>query len=441
MDILNHAFYNLGVIISFSFILFNRPSLKKVSLRKKIFFIVFHFAIVMSFIYINYILKLILITSLLILILILLKIEKYEAILSIVITTIIYILSFLISCVILMELKKIDLYEIQNNYFYTLLLHIFNIIIGCFIVQFIEKIFLLNNTNLYNKKRIVYNTISCLTTFGIILFNLYDYMYFHKQKNVKLFLLYILLIVLYSLTNISMICLVDKYTNEKLKNKYKEEELSQLLDYTRNMENIMQEMRKNAHNHTNIMSTINGYLELNKIDELKQYFFEEINPEYNSLSLVNNNSASLKNLSNFPALKGILSYKLIISQQKELEIHIDIFENIAKIHMDTLDKCKILGILIDNAIEAAEDTDMKKVNIAVFKGENYVSFIIENSYKERPDIRKIFEKGYSTKGINRGLGLSMVRQIINDRYPNVLLNTLIKNDMFTQELHIYEKDT
>ncbi|WP_411679289.1 sensor histidine kinase [Clostridium thailandense] len=238
-----------------------------------------------------------------------------------------------------------------------------------------------------------------------------------------------------------MICLVDKYTNEKLKNKYKEEELSQLLDYTRNMENIMQEMRKNAHNHTNIMSTINGYLELNKIDELKQYFFEEINPEYNSLSLVNNNSASLKNLSNFPALKGILSYKLIISQQKELEIHIDIFENIAKIHMDTLDKCKILGILIDNAIEAAEDTDMKKVNIAVFKGENYVSFIIENSYKERPDIRKIFEKGYSTKGINRGLGLSMVRQIINDRYPNVLLNTLIKNDMFTQELHIYEKDT
>ena len=47
----------------------------------------------------------------------------------------------------------------------------------------------------------------------------------------------------------------------------------------------------------------------------------------------------------------------------------------------------------------------------------------------------IFKKGFSTKGENRGLGLSNVQNIIS-HYPNVSLRTISHDHSFRQELEI-----
>jgi two-component system sensor histidine kinase AgrC len=48
----------------------------------------------------------------------------------------------------------------------------------------------------------------------------------------------------------------------------------------------------------------------------------------------------------------------------------------------------------------------------------------------------MFEKGFSTKGENRGVGLNNVKDILANRYKNVILNTSIEDEMFKQELWI-----
>jgi two-component system sensor histidine kinase AgrC len=65
--------------------------------------------------------------------------------------------------------------------------------------------------------------------------------------------------------------------------------------------------------------------------------------------------------------------------------------------------------------------------------EGGISFTIENTVKEMPDINKIFQKSYSTKGDNRGMGLWIIKNIIR-KNKNIILNTYCKDNKFIQEL-------
>ncbi|KAF1297891.1 hypothetical protein BAU15_08275 [Enterococcus sp. JM4C] len=63
--------------------------------------------------------------------------------------------------------------------------------------------------------------------------------------------------------------------------------------------------------------------------------------------------------------------------------------------------------------------------------------MVKNSLVEKPLLQKIWEEGYSTKGTNRGLGLSSYQNILN-RYEFVLKQTSIQNDEFIQAFSIVE---
>ena len=100
---------------------------------------------------------------------------------------------------------------------------------------------------------------------------------------------------------------------------------------------------------------------------------------------------------------------------------------------------RILGILIDNAIEESKDCPDKRINIEIRKDfkVNRQILLIENTYKEKDiNIDKIFTKGYSTKPNNTGLGLWEVREILK-KNKNLNLYTTKDNIYFKQQLEIY----
>ena len=102
--------------------------------------------------------------------------------------------------------------------------------------------------------------------------------------------------------------------------------------------------------------------------------------------------------------------------------------------MDIVDISRCLGILLDNAIEAALESDKKSMDIAIIKKNTSIIIVVANSYNgDIPVISKLFKEGFSTKGENRGLGLSNLKEIIN-KYNNVSLDTYIKEQKFYQEL-------
>ena len=107
--------------------------------------------------------------------------------------------------------------------------------------------------------------------------------------------------------------------------------------------------------------------------------------------------------------------------------------------MPIYDFSRMLGILIDNAIEAASETDEKIVKIMFRDSSNNRTQIIkiENSYKNKDvDKNKIFEKGVTGKENHSGMGLWEVKQIIK-RNNNINLITEPNEKYFKQCLEIY----
>ena len=120
-------------------------------------------------------------------------------------------------------------------------------------------------------------------------------------------------------------------------------------------------------------------------------------------------------------------------------MNIESFMDFHKINMKVYEFTKILGILLDNAIEAAKECQEKNINIIIrndFKVKRQL-VIVENTYKDKNiDTEKIYEKGFTSKPNNTGLGLWETRQILK-RNNNLNLFTSKNNEFFKQQLEIY----
>ena len=104
---------------------------------------------------------------------------------------------------------------------------------------------------------------------------------------------------------------------------------------------------------------------------------------------------------------------------------------------------RALGILIDNAIEAAKDSDEKEIIITFRKDiqKHKQLFIIQNTYSNKDiNIDEIFEKGKTTKvtkdSKNHGLGLWEIRQLLKKNH-NLNLYTTKTEKYFKQQFEIY----
>lgn len=115
---------------------------------------------------------------------------------------------------------------------------------------------------------------------------------------------------------------------------------------------------------------------------------------------------------------------------------LEIVEPIDKINLDIIDLSRCLGIILDNAIEATLYSKEKKLNITFIKKNSSILIVVSNTFEgEIPPLSKIFKAGFSTKGENRGLGLSNLKDIMN-KYSNATLDTSIENNRFIQNMTI-----
>ena len=118
---------------------------------------------------------------------------------------------------------------------------------------------------------------------------------------------------------------------------------------------------------------------------------------------------------------------------------VEVFMDLNTINMKIYEFTRILGILLDNAIEAADECDEKNVYVHIRndKRHNRQLLIVENTYKDKNiNTDKIYEKNYSTKPQNTGLGLWEVRQLLK-RNNNLNLYTTKTERLFKQQLEIY----
>ena len=222
-------------------------------------------------------------------------------------------------------------------------------------------------------------------------------------------------------------------------NDHKNKEYLQLKNYTTMIENMYSDLRSFKHDYFNILSTLETYIEKEDLDGLKNFYYKDLLPESN---IIMNKNISLSLLSHVKInpLKALLSSKIINAHSQNIDVKIELMDDIEEINMSVLDICRIIGIFMDNAIEGSSLCDYKFIHFALVKTENELIFNIHNScLSSTPPVYKIFEKNFSTKGNGRGIGLNNVRNLIDNRYKNVLFNTKIENCIFKQELIIQNK--
>ncbi|MDT8717299.1 GHKL domain-containing protein [Clostridium sp. 19966] len=220
--------------------------------------------------------------------------------------------------------------------------------------------------------------------------------------------------------------------------KDKEDQYLKLKEYTEVIESMSSDIKKFKHDYTNILKTLDYYIENDDFEALKKYYHKELFPESSKIVKKDSNILYLKNIKNL-SLKGILFSKISEAKNENIEIMLDVREEIGEFKINIIDLCRIVGILMDNAIEGTRELDSKKIQIGIIEMDDEKIIVIENSCQlELPPIYKMFEEGFSTKGSERGMGLSIVKGIA-DKYDNVFINTEVDGNIFRQEIVVSDK--
>ncbi|REH91586.1 ATP-binding protein, partial [Staphylococcus felis] len=247
------------------------------------------------------------------------------------------------------------------------------------------------------------------------------------------------LVMLYFLAFIAVVTLVTISVAREIRYRRSQKEVEDYYKYTLQIEKINNRMRKFRHDYINILSTMSEYLREEDIEGLKQYFSDHITPlksnfEMNTLQL--NGIDQLK----VREIKGLITTKILQAQENHIEISVEVADEITQINMELIDLSRALGIIMDNAIEASLNIENPMIQIAFIKTDNSVLIIIMNKApKNLPKLHTLFKEGFSTKGGNRGLGLSTLKEI-TDNTENVLLDTTIENQYFIQKLEIMNEE-
>ncbi len=205
--------------------------------------------------------------------------------------------------------------------------------------------------------------------------------------------------------------------------------------YNKTLEILQDNTKAFRHDFTNILLGMIGYMEKDDMEGLKKYH----NQLLEDIKQVNNLTTLSPKLVNNPGVYNVLATKYHKADNLGIKINLEVFLDLNDLRMKIYEFTRILGILMDNAIEATSECEEKIVNVSIRKNsrKHMQLLVIENTYKNKDiDTEKIYEKGYSTKSNNTGLGLWEVRQILK-KNNNLNLFTSKNNKYFSQQLEIY----
>ena len=206
-------------------------------------------------------------------------------------------------------------------------------------------------------------------------------------------------------------------------------------EYNKTLHILHDSVRGFKHDFDNIVTTIGGYIKTNDIEGLEKYYsqLQEDCSKVNNLYILN------PDIINNPGIYNLLTTKYSEAEEKGIKVNLTFLLELNELHMKIYEFARILGILLDNAIDAASECDEKLLNI-VFRNESKNDrniILIENTYKDKNvDLNQIFNKGITGKENHTGLGLWEIRQILK-KNNNVNLYTNKNEKYFIQQLEIY----
>lgn len=335
----------------------------------------------------------------------------------------------MINSLLFLLVFKLDIQSITNDPILVFGMHLSLLLISIFIVFLINlKGFFENfntNINIINKKNImIYLTTSLiiLSTIGYLVF-CQPYLSISHTISIILFFSYLIFNMIF-IHQISLLVITDNNL-EQTKKEYKV-----LYNYSEDIEKVVGQLRQLNHEHNNELIAIKGLTASNQNEETIKYIDTILNHKFKAFSFSSIDKFSfVKN----PAIKAVFVAKAAEMISKNIKLDVEIRKEIDVLNINTNDLCNIIGVFLDNAIESVENLEERIVSITIMKREEGINIIIANTFENKINFNSIFNPGFSTKGNNRGYGLSLVKETI-DKYKNVSLDTNASKCFFIQDL-------
>lgn len=225
----------------------------------------------------------------------------------------------------------------------------------------------------------------------------------------------------------------QRMDNEKVSKKYDE-----LLDVMKNYESDIEEQRTLRHETKNEFATIKCKLQDKEDNKTIIEYIDSVIGEKGKAS-----STKYSKFKYLPSngLKGFFYYKFIEAEKKGINVSINISKQIENSFLkdidtkDFKDLARIVGVYLDNAIEASSTSEDKKPGIEMYLIKEKIELIITNTFNNEINLDKIGKESFSTKGKHRGHGLLLVNKILSENNMFEAKNE-IRDNIYIQSLKI-----
>ena len=333
------------------------------------------------------------------------------------------------------ELLVTFIYTILNT---TILINIMDTIVFFILTFVFSRIFKINlNSFTKQQSSVIYKLLLFISIFILIFYNFLGINSVIKSDDIPLYYMSISGITFFFILFIFISSSLLKNLHIKIEVEAEKQKLEQQKKYIESLEKNNNEIRKFKHDFNNIILGLEGYITNNEVDnvKLRDYFYNNIK-DFNTKIELDNIALSHLNNIKILSIKNLLTNKIISAQNNDFKVNICIEDEIDDFYVNEMQLSRVLGIFLDNSLEAGLELDNNRfLELLILKVNKTIAIQITNTFKNNNlDIDKINVSGYSSKGENRGIGLSSANDIINKH--NMILNTRIEDNLFKQILTI-----
>ena len=208
--------------------------------------------------------------------------------------------------------------------------------------------------------------------------------------------------------------------------------------YYGDFENSFNDIREFRHDYKNLIVTLGMLVENEDLQGIKTFYNSMTEYQKNEIISGSHNLERLTRI-RIDYLRGFLFSKIREAESRNVDVFVEVSGKIESVNMNRVDLVRVLGIILDNAIEEVETIGRGTVSIILIKIDSGVVISVENDCREDIErVHQLREKNFSSKGEKRGLGLYILDEIL--RKENQIHHELrIENGKFIQKLEIKDK--
>lgn len=239
-------------------------------------------------------------------------------------------------------------------------------------------------------------------------------------------------------TLLTIFCLIIVIYSFKTKSKYMKvsNKYNTTINSLKEYDDILDKYRISNHENENQLLTIRNMLP-EKDKKAISYIDNLVKTN------IKDNGEVMFDVSKIPAggLRGLIYSKVLEMKELNIDYELEISNSVKTVDLINIDDllmldiCKVIGVYLDNAIQAVQNLEEKYINIEMYLDENDLVISILNNYSGQIMIDKIEQKGYTSKGKGHGYGLTLAKKII-DSNDNLINEKGISRDSFSQTLKI-----